>query len=173
MGFDTDMEGSFFTITPKITDQKILDLLSGLSTRRMKRDPQKIATKMNISLNESIEKYGEEGEFYFDDADYGDSTIIDYNEPPKTQCGLWMNWIYDKDSNVLKWNGVEKSYNNEEWLKYLIKYVFEPNGYKLNGSYKMRSPYEEGTIIVKDNVFSIENHIDYYEEAYGTKNHIC
>lgn len=63
------------------------DLIEGLSTtRRMKRDSQKLADRLGITLEECLAKYGEEGQLYcgerkhFGQAETSD--VIDGNSPP-------------------------------------------------------------------------------------------
>ncbi|MGR0121661.1 hypothetical protein [Bacillus halotolerans] len=91
-------------------------------TRRMKR-----------KVDESI--YGIEGEFYVD-GDGGqayEENIIDYNEPPKTQPSLWLQWIPTEEKNAIVWDGGEKFNCPDEWIVYLIEKVLKPKGYVLNG----------------------------------------
>lgn len=50
--------------------------------------------------------------------DWIDPRILDSNEPPAGVPGLWCPWT--TDGSTLRWDGIEKNYNNEEWLQYLI-----------------------------------------------------
>lgn len=80
-----------------------------------------------------------------------DTSILDYNYPPKTQPGLWCQWVID--GNELVWDQGEKFYEYEEWLIYLIDNFIAPSGYKLNGEIEFQGEDEEdfGTIRVVDN----------------------
>ena len=44
--------------------------------------------------------------------------------PPKTQPGLWCQWVPTEDGFGLEWDGNEKFYYYVEWLEYLINKVF-------------------------------------------------
>ena len=48
-----------------------------------------------------------------------DNSIVDYNEPPTGQPGLWCQWIIE--DNEIIWDGGEKFYNYIEWIEYLIE----------------------------------------------------
>jgi hypothetical protein len=88
-------------------------------------------------------------------------TINEFSEERHTPGngipGYWCQWIIGTDYNrneALVWDENEKFYNYVEWLEYLIKNFFEPEGYILNGSveYQGEESDDFGTIEVKDNV---------------------
>ena len=144
MGYTTDFAGQF-DLDRKL-DPETHALLKGLATtRRMGRkglDP----------------KYGVEGEFYFDpkDGDFGqahDPSVIDYNAPPKTQPGLWLQWAPTEDGLHLEWDGGEKFYNYVEWLQYLLEKILVPRGYVLNGEVEWQGENSDdfGMIVVENN----------------------
>lgn len=155
MGYDTDIEGCFHLDKP--LDKATADLIKGLcSTRRMKRD----LTKLGMSKEEA-DDYGIEGEFYIPPKTnlFGmdrDASIIDFNTPPSTQPNLWCKWIYDESQNCIKWNGAEKFYKPELWIKYLVENILDP-GYKVNGKATFSCQYidESGEIIIDDNKVTI------------------
>lgn len=143
MGYTTDFIGRF-KLDRKLDDET-LKLLKGLAnTRRMKRRVDE-------------KKYGVEGEFYIDgDGDFGqdvDATVIDQNEPPKTQPGLWCQWIPTGNGQYIEWDGNEKFYNYVEWLEYLIDRILKPRGYALNGcvAWQGEEFTDRGTIDVVNN----------------------
>ena len=151
MGYVTDFEGHF-TVTPPITDEEILDKFEALKRRRMFRDVEKLAKMMNISTDECIKKYGKHGEFWYDknDNNFGqnhDESIIDHNSPPPSQPGLWCMWEYDKDVNVIKWDGGDKFYNYIEWIIYIINEILAPKNYVLNGTVEWSG--EDPSILVQ------------------------
>ena len=122
MGYTTDFDGEVKTDRP--VDDKTYELINGLNrTRRMKR---------------KIEGYGVEGEFYFNPdsnscgQDWDDPTIVDSNNPPRTQPGLWMQWKMNSDKQTIEWDGGEKFYDYIEWMVYLIDKILAPKGYKVN-----------------------------------------
>ena len=100
MGYNTCFEGCIEINKP--LDEETKKLLKGLaSTRRMRRDVEILAKRLNIDMKKCIELYGEEGEFYFHDDNVSGQTrtedIITYNDPPKSQPGLWCQWILDEN----------------------------------------------------------------------------
>ena len=95
MGYDTDFEGFF--LLDKQLDKETQKIIKGLNyTRRVKRDPNKLAKELDISHKECVKLYGNECEFYFNfDDDFGQSKtggIIDFNSPPNCQPSLWCHW---------------------------------------------------------------------------------
>ena len=143
MGYTTDFSGKFnLNKSLTVNDFSFLNKLN--ETRRMAR---------NVD-----EKYGVEGEFFIGGKGMGgqdnDSTIIDYNRPPKTQPGLWCQWRPTEDGEGIEWDGGEKFYNYVQWLEYIIKNILAPRGYVLNGEVKWRGEDfdDTGTIVVLDNV---------------------
>jgi hypothetical protein len=142
MGYTTEFTGSF-TITPTLTETDRVFLEKFNETRRMARN---------------IKGYGVEGEFYVEGkgsfGQYDDDTVIDHNRPPKTQPGLWCQWVPNEDGNELVWDKGEKFYNYVEWLEYLIKSILIPRGYTVNGEVEWQGEERDdrGMIVVKDNV---------------------
>ena len=143
MGYTTDFEGRF-KLNRKLK-KKDQDLLTKfVETRRMAR---------NVGP-----EFGVEGEFYVDGKGFAgqdsDETILDYNRPPRTQPGLWCQWVPSEDGQFIQWDGSEKFYNYVEWLKYLIDKILAPRGYKLNGvvGWQGEDRGDIGKIEVVDNV---------------------
>lgn len=147
MGYTTNFSGHFQTNEP--VSQEIYDLVNGLSkTRRMKRDGL------------SREKYGVKGEFFIEEEKGNNifskpskGTIVDHNKPPKTQPGLWLQWMFEEDMQTIVWDGGEKFYNYIEWIEYLIIRILEPAGYKVNGQVEWNGEDigDIGTIRIIDN----------------------
>lgn len=147
MGYTTDFRG-VLNLNKKLSKEDHTFLEKFAETRRMARnvDP----------------KYGVEGEFYVEGGEtFGqgmDDSIIDYNRPPKTQPGLWCQWVPTEDGMGIAWDGGEKFYNYVEWLKYLIENILAPRGYVVNGSVEWRGEEwdDTGEIVVSDNVVTTE-----------------
>lgn len=145
MGYTTDFSGKL-----KFNKQLSLDdhifLTKFANTRRMAR---------NVDA-----KYGVEGEFYVDGTGMmgqgNDDNIIDHNRHPRTQPGLWCQWVPTEDGWYLEWDGNEKFYDYVEWLQYLISKVLEPRGYVLNGEidWSGEEDDDQGTIVVLNNEVS-------------------
>lgn len=139
MGYTTDFQGSFKFDKP--LDAETLKLMNGLaSTRRMGRK----------GLGK---EFGIEGEFYIDGKEDHEENIISFNSPPRTQPGLWCQWVPNDEGTVLTWDGNEKFYAYVEWLEYLISKILEPRGYKLNGevTWEGQDSADQGKIICKNN----------------------
>jgi len=125
---------------------------------------QKLSSTRRMARNMPEELFGVEGEFYVDAGedlgqDYNNPNVISANEPPKTQPGLWCQWIPTEDGMGLEWDGGEKFYSYTEWIGYIIEKILEPNGYVVNGKVKWQGAEmnDRGIIIVKD------NHVDINE----------
>lgn len=166
MGYTTEFEG-FIEINPPL-DQETADLINGLSeTRRVKRDIKKLAELKNMSLSEAQEKYGEDGEFYYDPDDFKncgqtpDISVVESGDPPPSQPSLWLNWIYDPKTNSIIWNEGEKFYEYVAWMEYLIEKIIKPRGYQANGEIYWRgeSFYDVGRIGVEKNVVETKERI--------------
>lgn len=159
MGYSTDFEGKL-KFNRKLTEKEANFINKLAETRRMARnvDP----------------KYGVEGEFYVEGDDWNDPTVIDGNAPPRTQPGLWCQWVVTDDRQFLEWDGGEKFYNYVEWLEYIINnvfpYILEDGDEPLMLSGVVEWQGEEsndiGRIVVNNNVVSTHGgHVAYDEDA--------
>ena len=143
MGYNTDYKGEFYiykTSTGRKAKlpKKLGVLLVNLSrTRRMYRDVKKLAEFLKISIKECKEKFGNYGEFYFHNDNKMGQThtpdIIDFNNPPPTQPGLWCNFTYDSKKNAVVWNSSEKTYDGTQWIDYILR-ILHKNGYEMRGT---------------------------------------
>ena len=147
MGYTTDFDGEVKTDRP--VDDKTYELINGLNrTRRMKR---------------KIEGYGVEGEFYVDPdplscgQDFENPNVIDSNNPPSTQPGLWLQWKMMDDRQTIEWDGGEKFYAYTDWMEYIIDKILAPAGYKVNGTiaWSGEEVGDNGEIIVVDNIVTV------------------
>lgn len=142
MGYTTDFSG-YFDLNKPLSKEMANFLKKFNETRRMGR-------RVDAS-------YGVQGEFYVDGSGFmgqdNDSNVINHNEPPITQPGLWCQWKPTEDGDGIEWDGGEKFYNYTEWLIYLIHKVLAPNGYVLNGTVKWQGEDvgDVGKIIVENN----------------------
>jgi hypothetical protein len=141
MGYTTEFDGQFELNKPLSPLMK--EYLNKFNdSRRMKR---------------SVEGYGTEGEFFVNGVGFKgqgrDETVIDNNEPPVTQPGLWCQWKPNEDGTAIEWDGAEKFYYYSEWLVYIIHKFLAPNGYILEGivTWQGEDTGDVGEIIVKDN----------------------
>lgn len=147
MGYTTDFSGEFGLnkeLSPKM--KQYLKLFN--ETRRMKRNTDEV--------------FGVEGEFFvFGGGSFGqdrEPNVVDYNQAPKTQPGLWCQWTPSHDGMAIEWDGGEKFYNYTEWLVYLIHKILAPNGYVLNGvvEWQGEGSGDVGEIFVEDNKVFIQ-----------------
>ena len=143
MGYTTDFEGRF-KLNKKLDEDTHNYLCKFSETRRMKR---------KFPNNE----HGVDGEFFVDGGgDFGqehDASVVNYNQPPKTQPGLWCQWTPSDDGMFIEWNGGEKFYDYVEWLTYITKNFLEPKGYKLSGEvfWQGEDSGDRGIIVVLNN----------------------
>lgn len=100
MGYSTDFHGSL-TIDPPLNAQEVEYLNKFANTRRMDR---------------------ENGPYFVDGEGYRgqghDKDVIDFNEPPEGQPGLWCK--IEVTETELTWDGGEKTYDFPEWIQYYI-----------------------------------------------------
>lgn len=52
--------------------------------------------------------------------------VIDHNQPPDGQPGLWVHWVPSEDGAQIGWDQGEKFYYGAEWMKYLIDHFLKP-----------------------------------------------
>ncbi|MBL1227143.1 hypothetical protein [Enterococcus sp. BWR-S5] len=150
MGYTTDFSGEF-TLDRKL-DPETHKFLKGLaSTRRMKRDPEKLE---ELGFKGP---FGPEGAFFVEDngslgQDMAGESIVEYNIPPETQPSLWCQWEPNEEGTAIVWDQGEKFYCYVEWIKYIIDSILTPKGYILNGivHYSGEDMYDIGSIIVRN-----------------------
>ena len=159
MGYTTEFQGTF-SLNKTLTEDQVVYLTKFSETRRMKRDAKIAATLPDPLRNAVGLPIGNEAEYFVGGVgDFGqddDLSVIDHNDPPKNQPGLWCQWVPSADGEGIEWNGGEKFYYYVEWLNYIIKNFLIPWGLVLNGTVKWRGEDfdDAGKIIVKDNVVS-------------------
>lgn len=160
MGYTTEFRGAF-NITPA-PSAEITEYINTFAERRhMKRNVDKIKEIYpdwaKLGFNGEL---GKDGEYFVGGTGYfgqdRDNSIIDYNCPPTNCPELWCQWIIE--NSQLVWDGGEKFYSYVEWLKYLIKNFFEPNGYTLSGVVRFQGEdsTDHGKIVAVDNVVTLE-----------------
>lgn len=159
MGYTTDFVGQF-DISPPLQECHKAYLTKFSETRRMKRN-EIVAMGMDDPVRKAADlPTGKEGKFFVGGlGSYGqgdDKSVVNHNEPPVGQPGLWCGWVPNSDGTALEWNGVEKFYNYITWLKYLINQFLKPWGYTVNGEVDWRGEElsDIGRIVVKDNFVS-------------------
>ena len=109
MGYTTEFEGKI-TVEPPLSAEEIAYLKLFATTRRMDRT-------RGPYFVEGTGSYGQDH----------DSDILNYNVSPKGQPGLWCQWEPSEDGTAIEWDGGEKFYDSEQWMKYLIDHFLKPN----------------------------------------------
>lgn len=172
MGYHTEIKGGY-VVTGNITPSLVSFVNEYNKARHYKVNMDAILLYFpsiveQHGLNGSA---GKNGEFLTLDVYHYGKGFADYNTyNPSCPDSFWCQWalfddydasdpistcyeINEKDALWLKWDGGEKFYEYEEWLRFLILNVFEPNGVLLNGAV---ITYGEGYadseyIVVKNN----------------------
>jgi hypothetical protein len=159
MGYTADFEGSFALDKPlSKCEMRYLAAFSAL--RRMKRDPIALKTYDDPIRTDVGLPLGEEGCYFIgDDVDrngFRGIGVVNHNDPPAGQPGLWCNWIPTSNRQSIVWNGQEKFCNYVEWLQYIVTHFLERWGYTLNGKvdWQGESRDDHGTIVVVNNQIS-------------------
>lgn len=119
MGYSTDFYGEV-EIYPPLNEKEIEFLNKFSDTRRMDR---------------------KKGPYYVDGGGLcgqdREADIIDYNRPPAGQPGLWCQWVPNEDGTKIMWNGAEKFYSADEWMKYLVDHFIGKNPIAKNEDSKL------------------------------------
>lgn len=156
MGYTTNFNGKF-TLDKPLTPEHKAYLVAFNETRRMRRNAN-ILKEMEDPIRENVNlPFGEEGEFFVGGLGFmgqdNDNSIVNYNTPPKSQPGLWCQWVPNEDGTAIVWDEGEKFYQYIQWLHYIIDNFIEPWGYTLNGQVDWRGEdfYDIGSIVVSDN----------------------
>jgi len=145
MGYNTTFKGKFHIRTKdgqhtKLNPEQIEYLKAFSGSRRMKRDAQILRDTVDLVRVKVDLPVGEEGCYYVGsatDGNYGqnkDSSIDDYNNPPKGQPGLWCQWVPTDDGSAIEWNEGDKFYYYVEWLQYINDHFLKRWGYTLYGN---------------------------------------
>lgn len=140
----------------------------------MKRDSAKLLELYPDVTGKTLpgkEDYGTEGEFFVGaKGSFGqdsDSSVINYNDHPSTQPGLWCQWIINEDGEI-EWDESEKFYCAGDWMIYIINNFLAPNGYTCNGIIEARGEEDDDIwrIDVSNNVVStVKGEITYGESS--------
>lgn len=168
MGYTTEFTGSF-TVEPPLSEAHATYIKQFGDTRRMKRDAN-VALTLPDPIRESVGlPVGKQGCYFVGGGGYAgqdrDKSIIDYNNPPDGQPGLWCQWVPTHDRDGIEWDGSEKFYYYVEWLKYLIQHFLKPWGYTVNGDVEWQGEEREdrGVLRVTDNIVKTGSLLVEYE----------
>ena len=169
MGYSTDFWDEFTIDKP--LDDETYALLEGLSqTRRMSRDIVKLGKRVYEIENPTPEdianwekEFGCEGEFWVGDQDKTEDVIND-NQPPATQPGLWCQWEILEDRQTIIWDGGEKFYEYIAWIEYIIDRILKPRGYTVNGevTWQGEESTDAGIISITNNHVEVKGRVSFY-----------
>lgn len=154
MGYTTEFEGKF-EVSPPLTADQVAYLKAFSGTRRMKRNAKaaQLDDPLRLAVNMPI---GEDGAYFVGGSGFkgqkDDASVIDHDEPPAGQPGLWCDWVPTDDGKFLEHNGSEKSYYWEQWLDYLIDHFLQPWSRTLSGevSWQGEQGDDRGVIRIRD-----------------------
>ena len=164
MGYTTYFDGEL-NFSRELDEETKIFINRFSKVRHMKRNPEKIKEVFPDWENNCLDgNLGTEGEFFVGgDAleQFGqkeDDSVVDGNRSASTQPGLWCQWVIS-DRGTLEWDEGEKFYNYIEWLEYMIKNIFAPKDYILNGeiTWEGEDSDDFGIIEVINNQVSIKN----------------
>lgn len=160
MGYRTDFVGAFRLSIPLERAQHEY-LTKFNQTRRMKRDPDK-AAKLPDPVREAAGlPVGPEGAYFVGGTGHmgqdHDCSILDYNNEPVGQPGLWCQWAPDGTGEYIGWDGGEKFYSYVEWLEYLIEHFLKPWKLELSGVVRWRGEDagDRGSIVVNGHTVGV------------------
>lgn len=108
MGYTTDFSGEV-SITPPLNAHEIAYLQRFADSRRMHRVQGPYYAEPGNNMGQSREG------------------VLDRNEPPASQPGLYCCWEPNEDGTAIRWNGAEKFYDSAEWMAYLITTFLKPD----------------------------------------------
>jgi hypothetical protein len=158
MGYTTYFDGQI-EITPKLPAKLTKYINAFGNTRRMKRSTLLLEQEYKGKFGFNSE-YGAEGEYFVGGkgllGQNYDATVININEPPSTQPGLWCHWEITDDGKFIQWSGAEKFYDAREWMKYIIE-NFIGKKHKCNGVIHAQGEDSDDVwdLIVEDNLVRI------------------
>lgn len=166
MGYSTDFRGAFKCSKPLTAEQRAY-LYQFQETRRMKRDAEVAETlpdPIRLAVGLPI---GVDGCYFVGGAGFAgqgrDASIIEYNDQPTGQPGLWCQWQPDETGNYIGWAGSEKFYDYVEWLQYLVDHFLSKWGVTISGVIRWQGERQDdfGSIVVNDNVIERKRHVQY------------
>ena len=157
MGYTTDFHG-YFNLNKPLSEDQAIYLKAFSRTRRMKRDAKKTAKRADPLRMAVRLPVGDEGGYFVSESGFSGQDsgagLLDYNEPPKGQPGLWCQWVGGDSRDTIHWDGGEKFYQYTAWLEYIIEHFLVPWGLRLDGEIEWigECPDDLGKLVVEDNV---------------------
>ena len=163
----------------KVAEKMPIDIVNYINCfsaiRHVKRDNKKLK-EIHPDWAEHVFDYrlGTQGEYYVpinepnEKDNYDDKSIVDFDNPPDTQPGLWCPWVLGGERTfeglenaIIEWGQWEQEmsgYEDFKWMKYMIDKFLKVKGYVCNGIISGIGENDTGHFII-----AIENNIYYYE----------
>lgn len=162
MGYTTDFVGGFKFSKP-LSPAQVTFLKKFADTRRVKRDAG-VATRLGDAarIDAGIMGVGADGGYFTGGLGFGgqdhDESVLNGNEPPEGQPGLWCHWEPSDDGAYLRWDGGEKFYYYAEWLRYIVEHFLTPWGVTVTGvvRWKGEDRGDRGSIVVTANAIDVK-----------------
>jgi len=136
MGYHTEFSGEL-TLTPALSPAQVAYLQAFAASRRTRRDATRLRSD---AVREAVGlPVGRDGAFYVGD---DEEAVLDYNNPPADQPGLWCQWVPSDDGTTLGttlgWDEGEKFYEYVDWMRYLVEHFLQPWGVQARGRIEWR-----------------------------------
>lgn len=109
MGYTTAFEGRF-KLNRFLKSEHAAYLKAFSKQRHMQWRVDAIETLPDPVREAAELPLGENGGYYVGDAPEDEIFLLDENEPPTSQPGLWCQWAPTDDGEWIEWNGMEKFY---------------------------------------------------------------
>ncbi len=129
MGYTTEFEGRV-TIEPPLNEHEVSFLKDFNETRRMIRRNGPLFVKGSGFWGQGHDDDVIEFNMSSGDTPWSTSRLpADWREyhEENGQPGLWCQWIPIDDGAALAWDGGEKFYDAEEWMRYIIDKLLAPS----------------------------------------------
>lgn len=169
MGYTTEFTGAF-RVSPPLSAAQVAYLKAFADTRRMRRNPD-LAAALTDPIREAVGlPVGTDGAYFVGGTGFmgqgSDQSVVEYNDPPRGQPGLWCKWEPSDDGAMIQWNGVEKFYDYVEWLRYLVEHFLAPWGHVLDGTVEWEGEEQgdQGRIHAKSNVIRTQRAVVTFED---------
>ena len=157
MGYIIEFAGRF-NLNKPLAEAHLayLEMFSG--TRRMKRDAEKLVATPDPIRVAAMLPIGPQGGYFVGSTeymgqDYDSPSVIDGDEPPEGQPGLWCFWSPNPEGTAIGcWEPTTFHYFSE-WLRYVITHFLEPWGYTITGEVTLtgEDDFDLGKIVVTGN----------------------
>lgn len=171
MGYTTDFSGSF-SVHPALSAEHEAYLEAFAGTRRMRRDAAKTEQRPDPVREAAGLPVGDEGGYFVgaggtSGQEWDAEDIVNSNDPPAGQPGLWCQWAPDDGGQSIGWDGGEKFYSYVEWLEYLLEHFLTPWGYELNGvvEWQGEDSDDRGRILLERSQVRVQRGFTVYEDV--------